>query len=130
VARTLAQKLGIKAADRVAAIAAPEDFAASLELDTGEIETDNLAGTFDVVIVFVKNRRAIEDVAMQAMSATEPGSRLWFAYPKQSSGVATDINRDRGWDALNEAGWRPVTQVAIDDTWSALRFRPAFEVGS
>lgn len=54
---------------------------------------------------------------------------LLSARTKRSSGVETDITRDVGWQALREAGWRPVTQIAIDATWSALRFRPADQVG-
>ena len=46
---------------------------------------------------------------------------LWVAYPK---GNRTDINRDSLWPILGELGLRPVTQVAIDQVWSALRFRP------
>jgi hypothetical protein len=43
------------------------------------------------------------------------------AYPK---GGRADINRDSLWPILAEDGFRPVSQVALDDTWSALRFRP------
>lgn len=46
---------------------------------------------------------------------------IWVAYPK---GNRTDINRDSLWPILGEYGLRPNGQVAIDETWSALRFRP------
>ena len=49
--------------------------------------------------------------------------------PKRSAKVATDLTRDHGWEAFAKAGWRPVTQVSVDDVWSALRFRPLAEVG-
>jgi len=55
---------------------------------------------------------------------------LWIAYPKQSSGIKTDVNRDILWQLSLQTGLRPVTQIAIDETWSALRFRPAERVGS
>jgi hypothetical protein len=42
----------------------------------------------------------------------------------------TDLNRDVFWEALEHLGVRPVTQIAVDDVWSALRFRPFAEVGS
>jgi len=54
---------------------------------------------------------------------------LWISYPKRSSKVETDITRDVGWDVVYKAGLEGVTQIAIDDTWSALRFRPADRVG-
>ena len=46
---------------------------------------------------------------------------LWVAYPK---GNRADINRDSLWRMIAPYGLRPITQVAIDETWSALRFRP------
>jgi hypothetical protein len=49
---------------------------------------------------------------------------LWFCYPKGTSKKYTcDFNRDTGWASLGQLGWEPVRQVAIDDDWSALRFR-------
>jgi hypothetical protein len=49
---------------------------------------------------------------------------LWVAYPKANR---TDINRDTLWPILTEYGLRPITQIAVDDVWSALRFRPLKE---
>ena len=48
----------------------------------------------------------------------------WIAYPKAGQ-LETDLNRDILWELLDGKGVRPVRQVALDDTWSALRFRPA-----
>jgi hypothetical protein len=62
-------------------------------------------------------------------AAAEPAGLAWAAYPKKSSGIETDITRDRGWEALYDAGLRPVRQIAIDDAWSALRFRRPEHVG-
>jgi hypothetical protein len=46
---------------------------------------------------------------------------LWIAYPK---GNKADINRDTLWPIVADFDMRPNGQVAIDDRWSALRFRP------
>ena len=59
-------------------------------------------------------------VAAQAADLGEPDT-VWVAYPKANR---TDINRDSAWPILAEYGMRPIGQVAIDDVWSALRFRP------
>jgi hypothetical protein len=49
---------------------------------------------------------------------------LWFAYPKgTSTKYKCDFNRDSGWDILRQSGFDTVRQVAIDEDWSALRFR-------
>jgi len=47
-----------------------------------------------------------------------------MVYPKGTSRrYKTNINRDRGWETVTGTGFRPVSQVAIDEDWSALRFR-------
>ena len=54
---------------------------------------------------------------------------LWFAYPKKSSKLyRSDINRDAGWDVLGKFGFEPVRQIALNEHWSALRFRVVAEI--
>ncbi|AKI98873.1 hypothetical protein [Archangium gephyra] len=48
-----------------------------------------------------------------------------MAYPKQSSKVETDLNRDKGWESVERLGWEGIAQVAVDATWAATRFRPS-----
>jgi hypothetical protein len=60
----------------------------------------------------------------------KPGGLFWISCPKGSSKVPTDLNRDVFLHALDHLGVRPVTQVSVDEIWSALRFRPFAEVGS
>ena len=62
------------------------------------------------------------------MQAVKAGGLLWFTYPKKTAKIKADITRDTGWESVRAAGWRPVTQIAIDETWSALRLRPESEV--
>jgi hypothetical protein len=85
---------------------------------------------FDFVQLFVRSIAELEELAPSALKSINFDGLLWFCYPKQSSKIKTDINRDSGWNVVKQAGLRPVTQVAIDDTWSALRFRPVERVGS
>jgi hypothetical protein len=49
---------------------------------------------------------------------------VWLGYPKARK-LGTDLNGDSLWELLAGNGIRPVRQIAIDETWSALRFRPA-----
>ncbi len=77
-----------------------------------------------VVIVFVKDRNDIDMLAPKAISKLAVDGVLWFAYPKKSSGMKTDIQRDHGWEVLAKEKFIPVTQISIDETWSALRFKP------
>jgi hypothetical protein len=92
--------------------------------------TRELDGTFDFVQLFAKDRATLDHHLEVAHGALEAGGLFWISYPKGSSKVPTDLNRDVFWEALGHLGVRPVTQVSVDEVWSALRFRPVAEVGS
>ena len=125
----LVRKLGLKEGHRALIMNAPDGYVQTLGAlpPAADVQTSG-GGEFDVVQVFVRTRADVDGNAETALGKLRPGGILWFAYPKRSSKVQTDITRDVGWDALRDAGWRPVSQIAIDDTWSALRFRPVADV--
>lgn len=74
-----------------------------------------------VAVVFVASAVEAREAAAAHAEGLAPVAALWFAYPK---GGRADINRDTLWPILAEHGFRPIGQVALDDAWSALRFRP------
>lgn len=125
----LQKKLGIKPGHMLLVLHVPEGYQSLLgTLPEGAALSTDAQGSFDFVQVFVREQTDVSRTAATAVQAVKPGGLLWYAYPKKTSGVKTDITRDHGWDDLLSAGLRPVTQIAIDDTWSALRFRPLSEV--
>jgi hypothetical protein len=75
-------------------------------------------------LVFVPDRAAVAKFASLATKAIKPDGLLWFAYPKLTGAIRTDINRDTGWEPVRAVGFAVVAAVSIDATWSALRFRP------
>ncbi len=78
----------------------------------------------DFMLAFVLTRRELDAAAVVAARKTEGDAVVWFAYPKGTSrNYACEFNRDTGWDALGAAGFEGVRIVAIDEDWSALRFR-------
>jgi hypothetical protein len=72
-------------------------------------------------LVFADDAASLRDLLATHKERLARPDILWVAYPK---GNRTDINRDSLWPILSELGLRPVTQVSIDQMWSALRFRP------
>jgi hypothetical protein len=82
------------------------------------------SGGADAVLVFVRNTAELEQHAAVALEHAADDRLTWIAYPKAGQ-LETDLNRDILWELLDGKGVRPVRQVAVDDTWSALRFRPA-----
>lgn len=125
----LAKKLGIKPGHRMLVMNASAGYLEALAPLPRDAELRPSAdGAFDFVQVFVYNKADIDAYTATALRALKPGGLLWFSYRKKSSAVATDITRDRGWDSVYGAGFRPVTQIAIDDQWTGFRFRPVSDV--
>ena len=126
----LIKKLGMKSGQRAAVLNAPDGYLERISPPEGVEAATRLDGSFDFIQVFALDRAALDRDIGGAHAALAPGGLLWVSYPKGSSRVPTDLNRDVFWEALGHLGLRPVTQVSVDDVWSALRFRPVAEVGS
>ena len=121
----LIKKLQLKPGLRALFLNAPEGYVASLgPLPDGVTLVDGPAGTLDFVQLFVRDSVELAKYAPAALAAIKRDGVFWISYPKKSSGVVSDLTRDEGWAPITAAGLRPVTQIAIDETWSALRWRP------
>lgn len=122
----LFRKLNLKDQDVILVINAPASFEPELAALAGvAVARDaDRPETIAFALAFVTRLEEIEDLSAR-IAAKAPGDALvWFAYPKASSKKYTcEFNRDTGWAALGEQGFEPVRQVAIDEDWSALRFR-------
>jgi hypothetical protein len=78
------------------------------------------------LLAFVTRQDEIDTLAPLFAEALQGDGLLWFAYPKGTSKrYQCDFNRDTGWAILGQHGFEGVRQVAIDEDWSALRFRRA-----
>ena len=76
------------------------------------------------VLAFVTLKSEVNALAPQIAKRAKGDAIVWFAYPKGSSKKYTcDFNRDTGWDAMNALGFETVRAVAIDEDWTAMRFR-------
>jgi hypothetical protein len=118
----LVKKLGIKAGQRVAFPQAPDGFRDLL----GELPEDvtvraRTTGPLDVIVFFTKRRNELERRLPALRRAMDPAAGLWIAWPKRSSGVATDMTEDVARE-LGLANRLVDNKVcAIDETWSGLR---------
>jgi hypothetical protein len=97
--------------------------------ESAQISQEKEAGA-DFVLLFVKNRAELDQFCDQALESVKYDGLLWVSYPKGSSKIKTDLNRDRLWEILSTKGIRPVAMVSIDDVWSAMRLRPMKQVGA
>lgn len=76
------------------------------------------------ILVFVFDKSDVDRLTPGVLETSDEKTILWFAYPKKSSSIKTDITRDKGWDSVHNNGWEGVSIISIDDTWSAFRARP------
>ena len=116
----LSAKLQIKPGARLATLAAAD--APALVL--ADVATADAPDQADAVLAFVRTRADLDTVAAPAIEAALGDRLAWIAYPKAGK-LGTDLNRDILREALEAKGVQPVRQIAVDEVWSALRFRPA-----
>ncbi|HEY0094975.1 MAG TPA: hypothetical protein VGB96_11640, partial [Archangium sp.] len=124
--KPLGQKMLLKPGMEALVLGAPGDAATLLgKLPAGaRVRTEPGTGA-PFILAFVRNRAELDKRMAQLGPVLTPTTLFWVAYPKQSSKVETDLNRDRGWESVERLGLRGIAQVAVDATWAATRFRPS-----
>lgn len=120
----LFKKLNLGSQAVIHVLNAPESFAIELEqLDGVEVKR-GLEEPSSFVMAFAITQADVDNVSKQVSAWSRGDGIVWMAYPKGTSRrYRCEFNRDSGWSVLGEAGFEAVRQVAIDDDWSALRFR-------
>jgi hypothetical protein len=75
-------------------------------------------------LAFVTKQKEVDEWCKKIATVLSDDGLLWLAYPKGTSKkYKCDFNRDTGWEVLGKLGFEPVRMIAIDEDWSALRFR-------
>lgn len=121
----LARKLRLPAQGELLILNPPDGYLQDLELDNQVTEYAELgAQSCDFAQVFVHSVREVDELAPTAIRAIKDDGLLWFCYPKGGAKAGTDLNRDKGWDTVKAMGYEGVSLIAIDDKWSAMRYRP------
>lgn len=121
----LAKKLLIKTAQRWLFLNSPEGFVESFASLNLEIKTKIAAeGNLGGVLFFVQNSMELQAALPAISSVLKPATICWIAYPKKSSGMASDLEMMGNWTELEKYNLRVVSAASIDQTWTALRLRP------
>lgn len=76
----------------------------------------------DFALIFAVNQNQLNCILNDVMPALKDGSKFWVAYPKITSKIVTDLNRNCTWNRLTGAGYESIHQVDLDHVWSAIRF--------
>jgi len=123
---TVFEKLNLKGQNPILVLNSPTSFEPELGALLGVMIVRDLDSEqpLPFCLVFVEQQAEIVALAPQIAARAQGDAVVWFAYPKGTSRRYTcDFNRDTGWGPLRAAGFETVRQIAIDEDWSALRFR-------
>ena len=122
--KSIAQKILIKENYRVLLINAPGDYEATLgNLPQNANLLTKSAAPVDLVQVFVTSKKELGEQLPKMKTVLKPNGLLWVSYPKGTSKVKADINRDIIREYAQSIGFEAIALVSIDDTWSALRLK-------
>lgn len=77
----------------------------------------------DFALVFAINQRQLRDILREVVPAMHPDAKMWVAYPKPASKIASDLCKECNWDFVCEYGYKTVEVVALDHVWNAVQFK-------
>ena len=121
------KKMNFKKQRSIVVLNAPQSFQPNMvEMTdlTDVITSINDVESTEFILVFVTQQAEIDSQAPIFAKKIKEDGAIWFAFPKGTSKkYKCDFNRDTGWEILGKLGFEPVRLVAIDEDWSALRFR-------
>jgi hypothetical protein len=122
--KTVAQKLGLKTGMKLAVQMPPDGLAALIgALPSGAELSFEATKACALILMFARDKAALVKGLPACKRKLAPGGALWVAYIKGTSVLKTDINRDSIREYVATIGLDTVSQIAIDDDWSALRLK-------
>ena len=118
-------KLNLKDQTEIVVLNAPASFEPDLKALKGvTVRRDTKGGDISFSLAFVTTQKEVDALGPRVGKKAKGDAIVWFAYPKGSSKkYQSEIDRDSGWAVMGRAGFEPVRMVAIDEDWSAVRFR-------
>lgn len=122
------QKLNLKNQSQILVLNAPKSFEPDLATLHDVTVLSKLQGLDEIgfSLAFVTKQKEVDTLAKAIAKVAQGDAVVWLAYPKGTSKkYKSEINRDTGWRVMGEAGFEPVRMIAIDEDWSAVRFRRA-----
>ena len=76
----------------------------------------------DFALIFAINQLQLNNILKEVFSALHPACKLWIAYPKPTSKIVSDLNRDASWEILSDNDFEAIRQVTLDHVWTGMRF--------
>jgi hypothetical protein len=120
--KPLAEKLALKPGQRFLVLDAPPGYMDALgTLPQGVTMSTKARGKADAVQVFATTKKELMEALSKARAALNAGGMIWVTYPKGTSKMTSDINRDSIRESALKVGLETVALIAVDDDWSAIR---------
>ena len=82
----------------------------------------------DFALIFAVNENQLNGILKEVMPSLKDSSKFWVAYPKTTSKISTDLNRECSWNRITCEGYESIERVELDHVWSAMRFTKGQEV--
>ncbi|MFN5641874.1 MAG: hypothetical protein ACK45S_05665, partial [Sphingobacteriales bacterium] len=76
----------------------------------------------DFALVFAINQNQLSGIMIDVIPAMHTEGKLWIAYPKATSKIVSDLNRQCSWDCLKTKGFETIQEIELDHVWTAIRF--------
>ena len=77
----------------------------------------------DFALVFAVSQKQLEGILKDVVPVLQENAKLWIAYPKLTSKIASDLTRDKSWGFVSDHGLEAVRMIALDNVWTAARFK-------
>ena len=121
--KSLPERLQVKSGRTLRLINAPEGYTSLLGPLPERSKLVSSPKKADVVQFFIKNMEWLKSGLSAAADALNPGGILWITYPKLTSEIRSDVNRDKIFQYAATIGWTGVAMTSVDETWSAFRMK-------
>lgn len=122
------KKLQLDRSQKILIVNAPKEYIETLGTLTYDTQPQT-GKEYDFIQVFATKQAELEKLIETSAPAGKYDCIFWACYPKGTGNIPSNMKRETVWHALSLGSLRPVSQIAIDETWSALRGRPADRVG-
>ncbi|MFC5045605.1 hypothetical protein ACFSTE_18810 [Aquimarina hainanensis] len=124
------KKLLVHKANRLLIYNAPDHYEAICHGISFDRQFTNAEkNVYDFIQIFAQKQEELEAILPQIIPYATYDGLFWICYPKGTGNIKSNINRSTTWEAFSLINYKPVTQVAIDQTWTAMRGRPVDRVG-
>jgi hypothetical protein len=117
--KPIAERLQVKGERRLAVLGA----SAAVDNEVGVKEKRCEMSEADVILLFAADRGQLDSTLSSMLKKAPKGAIIWIAYPKLTSKLARDLSRDLVHELAAKSGLDTVSQIAIDNDWSAMRVK-------